>query len=71
MVDVFFMAYIELSRPRSIRFAIQLLTPASILSKLNGREAITLEDVSEVDDLFLDAKKSAKLLAETQNRFLM
>ncbi|RUS15683.1 hypothetical protein BC937DRAFT_92133 [Endogone sp. FLAS-F59071] len=55
----------------SLRFAIQLLTPASILSKINGREAITLEDVSEVDDLFLDAKKSAKLLAETQNRFLM
>ncbi|RUS31617.1 RuvB-like 1 [Jimgerdemannia flammicorona] len=55
----------------SLRFAIQLLTPASILSKINGREAIALEDVSEVDDLFFDAKKSAKVLAESESRFLM
>ncbi|CAO3679822.1 unnamed protein product [Umbelopsis vinacea] len=48
----------------SLRFAIQLLTPASILASINGRESITLDDVSEVDDLFLDAKKSAKNLLD-------
>ncbi|GAB5593505.1 RuvB ATP-dependent DNA helicase pontin [Umbelopsis nana] len=48
----------------SLRFAIQLLTPASILASINGRDTITLDDVNEVDDLFLDAKKSAKNLVD-------
>ncbi|CAM0136868.1 RuvB ATP-dependent DNA helicase pontin [Umbelopsis sp. WA50703] len=48
----------------SLRYAIQLLTPASILASINGRESITLDDVNEVDDLFLDAKKSAKNLVD-------
>ncbi|KAI9285009.1 RuvB-like 1 [Umbelopsis sp. AD052] len=48
----------------SLRFAIQLLTPASILAAINGRDTITQDDVNEVDDLFLDAKKSAKNLVD-------
>ncbi|KAG2183699.1 hypothetical protein INT43_006710 [Umbelopsis isabellina] len=48
----------------SLRYAIQLLTPASILASINGRESITLDDVNEVDDLFLDAKQSAKNLVD-------
>ncbi|BGO90539.1 hypothetical protein NBRC10512_005257 [Rhodotorula toruloides] len=46
----------------SLRYALQLLTPASILSKLSGRTEITLEDVGETDSLFLDARSSAKML---------
>ena len=46
----------------SLRFALQLLTPASILSGLQGRTSITLEDVKETDSLFLDARASAKQL---------
>ncbi|KAH8549060.1 RuvB-like 1 [Umbelopsis sp. PMI_123] len=48
----------------SLRFAIQLLTPASIMASINGRDTITQDDVNEVDDLFLDAKKSAKNLVD-------
>lgn len=44
------------------RFALQLLTPASILSSVQGRTSITLEDVKETDSLFLDARASAKQL---------
>jgi RuvB-like protein 1 (pontin 52) len=44
------------------RYALQLLTPASILSKLQNRTEITLEDVGETDSLFLDAKSSAQML---------
>lgn len=44
------------------RFALQLLTPASILAKLNNRLEIGLEDVAETDGLFLDAKASASML---------
>ena len=43
----------------SLRYALQLLTPASILAKLAGREEIHNEDISEMGDLFLDAKRSA------------
>lgn len=54
----------------SLRYVIQLLTPASILARTNGRENITLEDLKEVDDLFYDAKSSAKILAEYQARYV-
>ncbi|KAF9782080.1 RuvB-like helicase 1 [Thelephora terrestris] len=46
---------------RSLRYVLQLLTPASILASLAGRPQIELEDVSELDELFYDAKTSAML----------
>lgn len=46
---------------RSLRYVLQLLTPASILASLAGRSQIELEDVSELDELFYDAKTSAML----------
>lgn len=46
---------------RSLRYVLQLLTPASILASLAGRTQIELEDVSELDELFYDAKTSAIL----------
>lgn len=53
------------------RYAVQLLTPASILSEINGHTAINLDDVKEVDDLFFDSKKSAKHLLEQESKFLI
>merc|ERR1711939_939385 len=51
----------------SLRYALQLLTPASILAKLGGRSGeITLADVSETDELFLDARGSARMLQQQQ-----
>ena len=47
------------------RFALQLLSPAAVLSKLSGRTEITVEDVAENSSLFLDARSSARLLAPT------
>jgi RuvB-like protein 1 (pontin 52) len=45
------------------RYALQLLTPASILAKLSGRDEIAVEDVEEVSTgLFMDARQSALLL---------
>lgn len=57
--------------PHAARYAVQLLTPASILSQINGRSSITLQDVQEVDDLFFDAKKSAKQLVEHESRYIL
>jgi len=47
-----------------IRYALQLLTPASILAQLAGRKQIGLEEVGEMNELFLDAKSSAKIIGE-------
>ncbi|KAF1350449.1 TIP49-domain-containing protein [Lizonia empirigonia] len=46
----------------SLRYALQLLAPASILAKVAGREdgEIGLPDVLECEALFLDARRSAK-----------
>lgn len=46
----------------SLRYALQLLTPASLTSQLHGREKILPEDVEEAQGLFLDTKRSAHLL---------
>ncbi|KAJ9097696.1 RuvB ATP-dependent DNA helicase pontin [Naganishia friedmannii] len=50
----------------SLRYALQLLTPASIIARLSGRTQIEPQDVSEMNSLFLDAKRSATLLREMQ-----
>jgi len=49
----------------SLRYAIQLLTPASILARLAGRDQIEIEDIGEMNELFLDAKTSASLITES------
>ncbi|PPQ88894.1 hypothetical protein CVT25_009129 [Psilocybe cyanescens] len=48
----------------SLRYALQLLTPASILANLAGRNYIESEDINEMNELFLDAKTSASMIAE-------
>lgn len=48
----------------SLRYALQLLTPAAILCKTAGRTEVTVEDVSELGDLFLDTKRSTGILKE-------
>mmetsp|Transcript_61050 Transcript_61050/g.163975 ORF Transcript_61050/g.163975 Transcript_61050/m.163975 type:complete len:197 (-) Transcript_61050:1360-1950(-) len=54
----------------TLRFAVQLLTPASIIGKTNGRSNIVLADVHEADELFYDAKSSAKLLADNADKYI-
>lgn len=46
----------------SLRYALQLLAPASILSRVNGRKEIDVIDVEECEDLFIDARRSAKIV---------
>ncbi|CDS40906.1 ruvB 1 [Echinococcus multilocularis] len=54
----------------TLRFGIQLLTPASRLAQLTESEEITPEHIIEVSSLFLNAKQSAKVLAEHDSQFL-
>ncbi|KAH9952346.1 TIP49 C-terminus-domain-containing protein, partial [Russula compacta] len=48
----------------SLRYVLQLLTPASILARLAGRSQMELEDLGEMLELFLDAKTSASSLGK-------
>jgi len=60
----------EIGVRSTLRYAVQLLTPAKVLVNTNGKETITKEDVEEIDSLFYDAKASAKLLIEQQAGYL-
>lgn len=55
----------------SLRYAMQLLTPANILAKeAYGRDQILLSDLKEADELFFDAKASAKQLEANKEKYL-
>ncbi|KZV24660.1 ruvB-like protein 1 [Dorcoceras hygrometricum] len=70
-IDEESLAYLgEIGQQASLRHAVQLLSPASIIAKMNGRENICKADLEEVDSLYLDAKSSAKLLQEHQDRYI-
>lgn len=46
----------------SLRYALQLLTPANILAKVNRKAEIDVDDVAECEDLFIDARRSASIV---------
>ncbi|KAI4998423.1 hypothetical protein ZWY2020_053765 [Hordeum vulgare] len=60
----------EVGQQTSLRHAIQLLSPASVVAKANGREKIFKADLKEVRGLYLDAKSSARLLQDQQGRYI-
>ena len=48
----------------SLRYALQLLTPASVLAKVGGRGEVGVSDVEECESLFLDVGRSTRGLSE-------
>nr|XP_002128866.1 ruvB-like 1 [Ciona intestinalis] len=68
--DVAMTVFGEIGSRTSLRYVVQLLTPASILARINGREAIAKEDIDEINELFYDAKSSAKILSEQGDKFM-
>lgn len=54
----------------TLRYAVQLLTPAALTAKVNGRSSITKDDVQEVAELFLDAKSSARILSQNKEKYM-
>jgi len=61
----------EIGEQTSLRYSVQLLTPAKVVSRINGREEIVKEDIEEVAQLFLDAKASAKMLTAHAHRYVL
>lgn len=64
-------AMVEVASRTSLRYATQLLTPASILSELKGSAQITADDIKEADSLFYDGKESARILLQEQDNYIV
>lgn len=60
----------KLGESSSLRYAVQLLTPARILAETNGRDTVTADDIDEINELFMDAKASARMLQAQHEKFL-
>lgn len=56
----------EIGARTSLRYAVQMLTPSRIVAQTAGRDLIKATDIEEVDELFFDAKASARKLATTE-----
>ena len=54
----------------SLRYAIQLLRPASIVASKKCREEVRAEDVKEVSTLFIDTKRSIEFIKEYEEKLL-
>lgn len=60
----------EIGVKSTLRYAVQLLTPSSLLAKINAKESIGTEEIAEINELFFDAKASAKILAEQEDKYM-
>ena len=61
----------EIGSRTTLRYAVQMLTPSKFLADTQGRDTIEADDVEEVDELFFDAKASAKILTEQADGYLL
>lgn len=61
----------QIGAKSSLRYAVQLLTPSAILSNTNGQPSVTQDDVEEINKLFMDTKRSSRLLLESGAKFLL
>lgn len=52
----------ELGNSVSLRYALQLMTPANVLARVGGRKEINEADVRECEGLFIDARRSAAIV---------
>jgi len=60
----------EIGSESSLRYVVQLLTPASILAKINGRDSISVDDAVEVSQLFVGSNQSAKVLQDQADKYM-
>jgi RuvB-like protein 1 (pontin 52) len=61
----------QIASRTSLRYAVQLMTPANIIARVNGRGSVSPKDLDEVTHLFHDTKSSVKILGENAGKFLV
>jgi TBP-interacting protein len=54
----------------SLRYAVQILTPAAEIAESKGRKKITVDDIEEARKLFADLKRSVSYLKEQEGKML-
>jgi len=60
----------ELGFSTTLRYAVQLLTPAGQLAKVLKEESVSVKIIREASELFYDAKKSAEVLKSREKEYL-
>lgn len=55
----------------SLRYVVQMLTPAFLLATTNGKDVVQAEDIEEMNTLFMDAKASTRMLAAQSDKYLL
>lgn len=60
----------EIGVDSTLRYAVQMLTPAFLLARIAGKEIVGLDEIEEVGELFMDAKTSAQTLFKNDEFYL-
>lgn len=60
----------EIGHNSTLRYALQLLTPAKDLAEIYGSSVVDSKIVKEAMECFIDAKSSAKILIENGEKFM-
>lgn len=63
-------ALAKIGAKTSLRYVMQLLTPASIVADMNGSAQIEEEHIQEVYETFLDSYRSTEKLKENAEGYL-
>ncbi|MCC6031117.1 MAG: TATA box-binding protein, partial [Desulfurococcales archaeon] len=61
---------VDIGEKTSLRHAVQLMEPARIIAKTKGREKVSVEDVREAAQLFMDVKHSVEHVKKYEELFL-
>lgn len=70
MEDMALNVLTKIANDSSLRYAIQLITPAALHAKRRKNKQVTTEDIRKVYTLFLDEKRSTDYLKEYEEHFL-
>ncbi|MCS7374222.1 MAG: hypothetical protein NDF56_04510 [archaeon GB-1845-036] len=54
----------------SLRYAVQMLTPAYVIAKRKGKNEVEVEEIEEIRKLFSDIKQSTRYLKEHEEEML-
>lgn len=54
----------------SLRYVVQMITPAMVLAETLGKTKISKDEVDEIASLFYDGKTSAKILSEQADKYI-
>ncbi|KAJ3636264.1 hypothetical protein Zmor_011789 [Zophobas morio] len=60
----------EIACQTTLRYAVQLMTPANVLRQVYKKESITVSEVDELRDVFWNAKRSGQFLACHDSSFM-